>query len=149
MNSSSRKLFFFKVGLFLALSLLICNLHPSRQKEPLQRCSSSHLPANSRKQDVPHFCSSNEHMRMLIQSASQIPQGSLTGEERSPCIANHGYSLLFLEPAMHPMYVAWLLAFPYLAVYPWMGEACLQPHLSQAASLFEGTHPECSFVVLA
>lgn len=112
--------FFFKVGLVVTLTLLVRDVHPSRKKEPPQRFSSSHLPDDSRNQDVPHPCSSNEHTRMVIQSICQIPQRSLKSKESCPRTANCGYSLLFLEPAMHPMSAAWLrLSLTSWSIHEW------------------------------
>lgn len=63
-------------------SLLIRDLHPFGKKEPPQRFTSGHSPENSRNRDIPHLCSSKEHVRFVIQSIRQIPQGSLKNGEK-------------------------------------------------------------------
>lgn len=63
-------------------SLLIRDLHPFGKKEPPQRFTSGHSPEDSRNRDIPHLCSSNEHVRVVIQSICQIPQGSLKNGEK-------------------------------------------------------------------
>lgn len=101
-------------------SLLIRDLHPFGKKEPPQRFTSGHSPEDSRNRDIPHLCSSNEHMRVVIQSICQIPQGSLKNGKKV-CPHCELWVLTALSETCNAPSVCHLSreAFPYLTVCEW------------------------------